>query len=139
MWTGNSRWMRETSPVASRTARDGTSECSGVLDCNCGIGALETTQQDVSDSAASCVRFSPMFIRSHWDCVFGVAHSASFEERSAHAESGAGPTPKRLKAKAKMSDRLTNSESTMRATCEASTKSICPLLTRDCDMGHGKW
>src|SRR5579859_7075032 len=130
--------MRETSPVASRTARDGASECSGILDCNCGIGALETAQQDVSGSAPSCVPFSPMFIRSHWDCVFGVAHSASFEERRAHAESGTGPSPKRLNAKAKMSDRLTNSESTMRATCEASTKSIPPLLARDCDMGHGR-
>jgi len=48
-----------------------------------------------------------MFIWSQRDSVLGVAHSASFEVSSAHAESGTGPSPRRLHANAKMSARLT--------------------------------
>jgi hypothetical protein len=111
-------------------------ERSDALYYNWGIGTLEIKQQDGSDAATSCVPLSSMFIRSHWDWVFGVAHSASFEERSAQAESGTGPSPTRVNANPKMSDRRTNAKSTIQASCEASNQSISSLIAGDCEMGH---
>jgi hypothetical protein len=69
---------------------------------DCEIGSLELKQQDLSGVVTDGVPLSPMFILSHWDCVFGVPHSVTFEERNAHAESGTSPTPTRLNAIAKV-------------------------------------
>jgi hypothetical protein len=69
---------------------------------DCEIGSLELKQQDLSGAVTDGVPLSSMFIRSHWDCVFGVAHSVIFEERKAHAESGTSPTPTRLNVIAKI-------------------------------------
>jgi hypothetical protein len=57
---------------------------------------------------------SAMFIWSHRDSVLGVAHSASFELSSAHAESGTAPTPTRLNANPKMSNLRTDAQSNTR-------------------------
>jgi hypothetical protein len=46
-----------------------------------------------------------MFILSHGDCVFGVAHSASLEEKIAQNESGTGPKPVKLSDNATVSKR----------------------------------
>ena len=48
---------------------------------------------------------SPIFIVSHGDGVFGVAHSASLEEKIAHNDSGNGPTPVKLNDNARVSKR----------------------------------
>jgi hypothetical protein len=77
-----------------------------------------------------------MFISLHRDWVFGVAHSASFEESSAQAESGTGPSPTRLNANAKVSDRRTNFESTIQASWEALKQSIPSLIAQHCEMAH---
>jgi hypothetical protein len=42
---------------------------------------------------------------SHGDCAVGVEHSASFEEKIAHKESGTGPTPVKLTDKTRVSMR----------------------------------
>jgi hypothetical protein len=107
---------------------DAARERSDALGCNSGIGALDRAQQDVFDAATSRVLVSSIFIWSHWDWVFGVAHSASFELTSAQAESGTGPSPARLNANAKMSDRCTDTHSTI----QASMKPYCiiPALLR---------
>ena len=65
--TGGRRCMRGVSPGGSRTTMSDAKERSDALYCNCGIGALEAKQQDVSEAATSCVPLSSMFIRSHWD------------------------------------------------------------------------
>jgi hypothetical protein len=67
MRTGSKRWMRGVSSVGSRTAMGAARERSDALNCNCGIGALEIKQQDVTDAATSWVPLSSMFILSHWD------------------------------------------------------------------------
>jgi hypothetical protein len=130
MKSGRKRWMRRVSPTGSRTETRAASERSAALDCNCGIGALETQQQDVSGAATSCVPLSSMFIWSHWDRVCGVAHSASCEVSSAHAESGPVPSPTRLNANPKMSDRRTDFESTIKACYEDSRHEY---LLSDCN------
>jgi hypothetical protein len=45
-----------------------------------------------------------------WDIVAGVAHSVKREDTRAHAESGTGPSPIKLKTTAKMSVFLTISK-----------------------------
>jgi hypothetical protein len=115
MRTGCDRWIRRVLLVASRTAVGAASDKSDALCCTCGIGAFETEQQDVPDEATTRVPLSSIFIWSHWDCVFGFAHSAGFEESSAQAESGTCPSPKRLNANAKMSGRRTDIQSNTRA------------------------
>jgi hypothetical protein len=77
-----------------------------------------------------------MFIWSHRDSVLGVAHSASFEEKSAQAESGPVPSPTRLKANAKMNDRRITYESTTQAACEAFNATISVLVAQCCEIDH---
>ena len=111
-------------------------EGSDALGCNSGIGAVETKQQDVFDAATVGVRLSSMFIWSHRDCVFCVAHSASLDEKSAQAESRIGPSPARLTTNANMNDRRITCESTTQIACEAFNATISVMVAQCCETDH---
>jgi hypothetical protein len=53
MRTGGRRWRRGVSPVGSRAVMGTAREKPDALYCDCGIGALETMQQEISDAATS--------------------------------------------------------------------------------------
>jgi hypothetical protein len=72
--------------------------------CRVATGALSRLQQGAF-GATRAVPFSPIFILSHADSVFGVKHSASLEEKIAHHESGTGPTPVKINDNARVSKR----------------------------------
>ena len=78
------------------------------LCCRAATGALERLQQEAF-GATSLVPSpsSPIFMLPQGDLVLGVEHSASLEEKIAQGESGTGPSPVKLTANAKMSDRRT--------------------------------
>lgn len=72
--------------------------------CRAATGALSKLQQGAF-GATSLVPLSPMFMASHGDGVFCVAHSASFEEKTAHHDSGTGPTPIKVNDNPRVSKR----------------------------------
>jgi hypothetical protein len=72
--------------------------------CRAAAGALSRLQQGTL-GATTLVPLSPIFIVSHGDGVFGVAHSAILEVKIAHSDSGTGPTPVKLKDNARVSKR----------------------------------
>src|SRR5713226_5308516 len=77
-----------------------------------------------------------MFIRSHWSWVFGVAHSANREVSSAQAESGTCPSPTRLNANAKVSNRRTDLQSSTTAFRVLSKVGFHVLAVRGCETQH---
>lgn len=97
--------MRGESIGRSRPTVANAAESSKVLCCDCGIGAPDRIQHDFSDALRTGALLLFIFMLSHWDCVWGVAHSANLEVRNAHSERGIAPSPARLNASAKMSDR----------------------------------
>ena len=112
--------MRGTSPIGSGTVSGPPGrERSAVLYCDSESGAFETKQQDVSGAATSWMPLSSMFIWSHRDCVFGLAHSASFEENRAQAESGTRLNPTRPNMIPRMIARLIEFQSTTQSFCMA--------------------
>ena len=56
-------------------------------------------QHEASEGAAKWKPHAIDPIPSQRDRVWGIAHSAGFEDISAQADNGAGPTPIRLKTK----------------------------------------
>jgi len=67
---------------------------------------FDSKQQDRSGAGARLVPLASMSILSQRVCVFGVAHSTSFDEKNAQGESGADPSAARLSPSTKMSARL---------------------------------
>jgi hypothetical protein len=107
--TGTKFWMLGASSIGSGTAIDTARETPDALYCDSESGTCESKQHDVSDASTSFVPVSSMFMCSQRDCVSGVAHSASFEEKSAQA--GVVPRPIRFITNPKISTRRTTSQS----------------------------
>lgn len=93
--------------TAPRRTIDAGTESPDAFCSVAGTGALEREQQEPSGAAVTLALPSSMVIWSHCDCVRGVAHSTILEVKTAQADRGTGPSPSRLSAKAKMSDRRT--------------------------------
>jgi hypothetical protein len=97
---------------------------------------VEIEQQDESDTVAFCAPLSSMSIWSQRDCVFGVEHSANFEEKRAQAESGTGPSPATLNANAIISSRRISFKSTTQAIDNLFNVILCRFLIIFCESHH---
>lgn len=133
--------MRGSFHVRSTTAiKTAATESCDAFCRAAGSGASDSAQHDPFGAAATLAVPSSTFIWSHCDCVRGVAHSVIFEEKMAHADRGAGSSPARLSANAKISPRRTTTKFSKKmlpnTPCKVSAFSpYCAvrLVTSNCD------
>ena len=115
-----------------------SAESSKVLCCDWGIGAPDRIQHDFSDALRTGASLLFIFMLSHWDCVWGVAHSANLEVRNAHSERGIVPSPARLSASAKMSDRRITIQVYHTGLLRGLELRLLPLTTEYSEINHAR-